>query len=173
MPLGWWWLDRSGQGLRKVVALPEDPSSVPNTHVGWLTVNRNFSSREFSTLFWPLWHSITGSLGARKRDPAHVKVGTDSQCHSWPPQEHWSTPHPHVCAPAPVCVRVYTNKRRRLYNTNHKIYQFWFVDFVTESYLHCSPSWDRMTQFVTQAALALAAILLPQFLSAGMKSVDC
>lgn len=47
--MGW----RDGLAAR-FAAFPEDVSSSPSTCVRWLVTDCNFSSRRFSTLFWPL-----------------------------------------------------------------------------------------------------------------------
>jgi hypothetical protein len=42
------------QWLRALTALPEAWSSVPSTHIQWLTTACKFSFGESDTLFWPL-----------------------------------------------------------------------------------------------------------------------
>lgn len=56
MHMGGW---RKAQGLRECVALAEDPSSVPSTHIGRVTTSFNLSPRESDATFWrqqALWH---------------------------------------------------------------------------------------------------------------------
>lgn len=42
--------------LRVIATLPEELSSIPSTHVEWLTVAYNYSFRHFNVLLW-LWQA--------------------------------------------------------------------------------------------------------------------
>lgn len=59
--------DEMTQPLRVLAALPQDPSSVPSTHLmhPWPSIQSYSSSDRSDTLFWPLWtdtHTLCESL---------------------------------------------------------------------------------------------------------------
>lgn len=47
-------VEEMGQQLGQLTALTGDSGSIPCTHIKWLTIVYNSSSRGFDTLFWSL-----------------------------------------------------------------------------------------------------------------------
>lgn len=61
--------EKMDQQLRVLAILPEDPISVPSTHIWWLRTACKSSSRESDTLLWPPWalaHTCTHNMHIHK-----------------------------------------------------------------------------------------------------------
>lgn len=88
--------------LRVLTALLEDPSSVPSSHIGWLTATCNSCSRGSSAIFWPL-RSLHMPVHAHTYTHIHINENESKENSERPPSllAFWKDLSPKVLVACP------------------------------------------------------------------------